>query len=121
MIPRVAEYLKALKQQQEEDKNTFGNCYNDNDYVCRYLDGTPVNVSTFNHVFERTLEENNMLHIRFHDLRHSTASYLIKNWFRLRSAHIAVMASDLFLFASFALVILIPSASSSTLYLSNAV
>jgi integrase len=50
LIPLVVEYLKALKEQQEEDKNTFGNCYNENDYVCRYSDGTPVNVNTINHV-----------------------------------------------------------------------
>ena len=88
LIPSVIEYLKALKEQQEEDKNIFGNCYNDNDYVCRYLDGTPVNVNTLNHVFKRTLEENNMLHIRFHDLRHSTASYLIKNGLSLKEIQV---------------------------------
>ncbi len=26
LIPRVTEYLKALKEQQQEDKNSFGNC-----------------------------------------------------------------------------------------------
>lgn len=95
LIPRVTEYLKELKGQQEKDKNTFGNCYNDNDYVCRYTDGTPVNVNTIDHAFKRTLEDNKMLHIRFHDLRHSTASYLIKNGLSLKEIQIWLGHSDI--------------------------
>ena len=95
LIPRVTEYLKALKEKQEEDKRTFGNCYNDNDYICRYSDGTPVNVNTINHAFKRTLENNNMPHIRFHDLRHSTASFLIKNGLSLKEIQIWLGHSDI--------------------------
>ncbi len=95
LIPRVTEYLKSLKQQQEEHKNAFGNCYNDNDYVCRYSDGTPVNVNTIDHAFKRTLEDNKMPHIRFHDLRHSTASYLIKNGLSLKEIQIWLGHSDI--------------------------
>ncbi len=76
LIPRVNEYLKALKEQQEQDKNLYGNSYKESDYVCRYEDGTPVNVNTIDHVFKRILANNNMPHIRFHDLRHSTACYV---------------------------------------------
>ncbi len=95
LIPIVADYLKALKEQQEEDKNTFGNCYNYNDYVCRYSDGTPVNVNTIDHAFKRTLEENKMPHIRFHDLRHSTACYLIKHGIGLKEIQVWLGHSDI--------------------------
>ncbi len=54
----------------------MGNQYFISDYVCRYEDGTPLNIGTLNHTFKRILAKNDLPNVRFHDLRHSTASYL---------------------------------------------
>lgn len=84
LIPNVTDYLKKLKVKQKENKLLLGIEYKDNDYVCKYADGTPTNITTLNHTLTRLLEKHNMKHIRFHDLRHSTASYLLKNGLSLK-------------------------------------
>ena len=77
LIPVVKEYLIKLKRQQEENKRLFGNCYNDNDYVCIKADGTPIRPDEASHKFSSFLKNYGFPHIRLHDLRHSCASMLI--------------------------------------------
>lgn len=48
LIPKVSDYLKKLKKKQLEDQLFLGGQYNINDYVCRYEDGTPLNIVTLN-------------------------------------------------------------------------
>lgn len=52
--------------------------YNDNDLVNCNNDGTPLNSASFSHVFSRALGKNNLPHIRFHDLRHTNATLMLK-------------------------------------------
>ena len=77
LIPAVCEYLKKLKEEQKQYKKMFGNCYIDNDYVCAKPDGTLIRPEDVSHKFTKLLKENNLPHIRLHDLRHSCASMLI--------------------------------------------
>ena len=70
-------YLIALKEKQEEDKQLYGNCYNDNDWVCKDEDGTPITPTALSHRYNRLLQATGLPHIRFHDLRHSCASLLL--------------------------------------------
>lgn len=88
LIEKVSIYLKKLKQQQIEDKKLFGNCYNDNDYICKYNDGTPLNISLYNRVFKKILIQNNIPLIRIHDLRHCTASFLLKNGISMKEIQV---------------------------------
>ena len=46
--------------------------------VCCYEDGHPFNPKRFSAKFHELLEKNNLPLIRFHDLRHSHASLLVK-------------------------------------------
>jgi integrase len=72
----LVQYLKRLKARQKEDQLRFGEAYQKNDYVCKYEDGTPLKETTLNHAFKRILRDSDLPDIRFHDLRHSTASLL---------------------------------------------
>lgn len=76
LIPEVKKYLLELKQKQEKDKLIFGNCYKDLDYICRRENGDLLDPNYISHYFKRMLEQNNLRHIRFHDLRHSSGSLL---------------------------------------------
>ena len=101
LIPRVEEYLMKLKESQAMDKLLFGKEYNDNDYICKYADGTPVNIGTLSHKFRKILEKNQMPHIRFHDIRHSVASYLLKNGISLKEIQLWCGHSDIAVTAMF--------------------
>lgn len=72
-------YLKSLKEKQEQDKKFFGDCYVDSGYICRWDDGRELKVSYVSHKFSELMRNNNMPHIRFHDIRHSTATNLLEN------------------------------------------
>ena len=45
---------------------------------CCIADGNPLGITYVSKMFKEVLEENELPHIRFHDLRHSNASYLLK-------------------------------------------
>lgn len=70
--------LKDYKVKQETIKNRLGNNYNDLDLVCSQMDGNPIHPTRLNHKFRDLLKENNLPLIRFHDLRHTHASLLLK-------------------------------------------
>lgn len=70
--------LKKHKIKQMENKMKFGNEYEDNNMVCCYEDGHLFNPKRFSAKFNELLKKNKLPHIRFHDLRHSHASLLVK-------------------------------------------
>ena len=70
--------LKDYKLQQNILKERLGKNYINNDLVCCTIDGKPMHPTTFNHKSHNLLEDNNLPLIRFHDLRHSHASLLLK-------------------------------------------
>lgn len=81
LLPEVRQIFEQLLKQQEINKATFGNCYENNDYIFVKADGSPFYPSYPSHELAKVIKENNMQHIRWHDLRHSTASLLIeKGW-----------------------------------------
>jgi len=76
-IPEVmVEELQKWKVQQEAHKLLQPNDYVDEGYVCTYPDGRLLATEFVSHHFALLLKKNGMPHIRFHDLRHSSASYL---------------------------------------------
>lgn len=74
----LIKYLKQLNVRQKENKLMCGKDYKDNGYVCCHFDGSPLDLSYISHKFREILEINSLPLIRFHDLRHSNASYLLK-------------------------------------------
>lgn len=78
MIEIVETHLTDLLEKQKLDRKTYGSKYADNEYVCKYRDGRPLSIDSISGCFKDLLKRHKMPHIRFHDIRHSVASYLIK-------------------------------------------
>ena len=87
MLPLSAdmkEYLISLKRKQDDFKALFGDTYHDNEYICKWEDGRLFDPSYISHHFSLMLQKTGLRHIRFHELRHSTASYLVALGFSLK-------------------------------------
>lgn len=70
--------LKNHKVNQMKNKIRLGEQYKDNNMVCCYEDGHLFNPKRFSAKFNELLQKNDLPIIRFHDLRHSHASLLVK-------------------------------------------
>ena len=81
MLPDIEKLLLSMKEEKENNKKIFGNCYIDNEYVFVKADGSAYYPSYPSHELAKIIKNNNLPYIRWHDLRHSTASMLIeKGW-----------------------------------------
>ena len=74
----TVDMLLKMKQRQEKMKLLFGNRYNHefDDYFYVFENGDLVKPNWVTACFKRLLDDNNMPHIRFHDLRHSCVTLL---------------------------------------------
>jgi len=77
LIPIVGEYLRRVKQRQDEYKQVQPNDYNDNGYICTYLNGEVLKPDFLSQHFSLLLKKKGLRVIRFHDLRHSAVSNLL--------------------------------------------
>jgi integrase len=68
--------LRLWKERQDELKVLQPNDYQDTGYICTYHDGRLFATDFVSQHFARLLKKKGMRHIRFHDLRHSSANYL---------------------------------------------
>lgn len=78
----IPEGLVALLEKnfstQLGDKAILGDAYQNNDLVCCKKDGSILNPNTISASFLHFLRNNNLKEIRFHDLRHSNATLMLK-------------------------------------------
>lgn len=84
MIPEVKELLLSIKERQHGMKELMGSCYTDSEYVFTWDDGRMLNPDYVTRKFSQVLKAHNLPHIRYHDLRHTTASLLIAKGYDLK-------------------------------------
>lgn len=81
LLPDVKDVLLKLKDQQENYKKRLGSGYHNNDYIFKNPNGIPYRPDSLTRSFKRALERHGLPQMRYHDLRHSTASILVdKGW-----------------------------------------
>lgn len=80
LVDAFAQRLRALKEQQEYNEQVCGSCYNRKykGYLFVNEMGDLILPNSVTDVFAKLLAENGLRKIRFHDLRHSCASLLLK-------------------------------------------
>ena len=79
LVPPVQDMLQRLKAQQEQSKRLCGKSYSraGEGYVCLNEPGERIRPACLSSSFNRILTQNGLRRIRFHDLRHSSASLLL--------------------------------------------
>lgn len=80
MMPEILQSaLVAAHSKQAEDAEAFGPGFNPHDLVCCRPDGSPLTSSALQRQFSAALEEAHLPSIRFHDLRHTNATLMLRN------------------------------------------
>jgi len=74
----ISQILKKVQVEQLKDRIRLGHLYQNNDLVCCNDNGDFINPKNFSRDFHNLLKANNFKIIRFHDLRHTHASLLVK-------------------------------------------
>lgn len=74
----VIEELKIHKKKQNEMRLKFGSAYNNNDLICPRPDGLPMDPRGINEHFDECIRKSGLKKIRFHDLRHTHATIMLK-------------------------------------------
>lgn len=79
LVPQYRELLLRMKQHQDECRKLCGRSYHESEYIYVNDIGDPIKPNYITQHFGSILEKNGLRRIRFHDLRHSCASLLLKN------------------------------------------
>ncbi len=75
----VADGLKGRYNLLITRRNALGLGYNSKNVVCFRENGTPYSTNALQHQFRQTIENCKLPPIRFHDLRHTNATLLLRN------------------------------------------
>ena len=76
--PVLTELLRRHRVQQEAERALLGLTLKEDDLIFARYDGTPLDPGTVSHTFSRILEKAGIPHVRFHDARHSHATWLLE-------------------------------------------
>lgn len=79
LVPQYRDLLLRMKTRQEQCRELCGNSYTDSDYIYVNDLGVPHKPNFVSQHFKLLLRKNQLREIRFHDLRHTCASLLLKN------------------------------------------
>ena len=81
LIDDVREALLIQRELQAKNRKEFGALYQESDYIFTWGDGSLYRPDYVTRGFQRVLKSHGLPMMRFHDLRHSTASILYdKGW-----------------------------------------
>lgn len=95
LMPEIRALLLHEQEKQKENRRLFGKSYKNTDYIFTWPDGTPFSPDYVSHGFSKLLKKNGLPHIRFHELRHSCASFLVNNGFTLKDVQEWLGHSDI--------------------------
>jgi len=76
--PSLALLLRDHKAEQQAQRILLGTPLSDSDLVFAHPDGRPLDPGVVSHTFAKVLRKAGLPHIRFHDLRHTHATLLLK-------------------------------------------
>jgi integrase len=79
----VVSALLAHRTRQKMERLVAGSTWVMTDHVFATSRGTPLDAATVTRSFQRALEQAGLPHRRFHDLRHSAATFLLAQGFTL--------------------------------------
>jgi len=95
MSDRILSALRQWQMRQQELKELQPNDFPEIEYVCTYADGRPLSPDYVTQHFVRLLNNVGLPRIRFHDLRHSFASYLKFLGFDLKDIQVWLRHKDI--------------------------
>jgi integrase len=78
LSPSLALLLRDHKAEQQAQRILLGTPLFDSDLVFCHPGGRPLDPGVISHTFAKALRKAGLPHIRFHDLRHSHATLLLK-------------------------------------------
>nr|WP_223188998.1 site-specific integrase [Streptomyces sp. TRM68416] len=97
---RCAQSLKLHREQQKREREAAGTAWQHSVHVFTTAQGRPIDPTNLSRVFNTLLRQAGLRRIRFHDLRHSTATLLLEQGVELvvikellGHAHIGVTAT----------------------------
>lgn len=79
LSPNAAALLSGLKAKRKEQLEVLGLDWDEAEHVFCYADGTPFRPDAITHAFHDLIKQSSLPSVRFHDLRHSYASLLLKS------------------------------------------
>lgn len=79
LVPQFRELLLQMQERQKNCRELCGNCYTDTGYIYVNDLGAPYQPNFVTQHFKILLKNKGLRAIRFHDLRHTCASLLLKN------------------------------------------
>ncbi|MDD2568689.1 MAG: site-specific integrase, partial [Clostridia bacterium] len=79
------EILQEHKAEQEKQAEYFGEGFNPYNLIIFRANGTPLTSSMLQNGFKRALQEAGLPNIRFHDLRHTNATLLLKQGVQIKT------------------------------------
>ena len=78
LFPEIRELLLQLKEEEQKNREFFGDTYVENDYIFKWANGAMYDPSYISHKFGDLLRKYNLPYIRFHDLRHPYVKHTTK-------------------------------------------